>query len=199
MTARVRCATAFAALLIVSVAACGAESDKNPEAVPLPDPLPRVTTQDRLPYDDLMLDQEERETARAAYNELVRACAADFGVELKLVMDDPESLGEGFEMWSGRFGTLPLEHAPIRLSRRAGRAGARAVHDLRPRGRATPPGCARRQVRGRQLQLKSIDDNRELYEEAAAAERAMLDRAIALSEQIERGRGQSPGAETGKK
>lgn len=111
MTARVRCATAFAALLIVSVAACGAESDKNPEAVPLPDPLPRVTTQDRLPYDDLMLDQEERETARAAYNELVRACAADFGVELKLVMDDPESLGEGFEMWSGRFGTLPLEHA----------------------------------------------------------------------------------------
>lgn len=90
---------------------CNTNRELSTDHIVLSDPLPRVASSDRLPYEDLTLSYGEREELHDAFNELARQCAAEYGLDLVLVVDHPPSLGDGGTMWNGRFGTLPLEHA----------------------------------------------------------------------------------------
>ncbi|WP_405064360.1 hypothetical protein OG474_22645 [Kribbella sp. NBC_01505] len=103
------------ATLVVTACAGDPSDGKSdliePSQVSLPNPLPAVTWQSTLPYDDLTLSAKERDRLHLAYNKLVEVCAKRFGTTLTRVEDDPEALGPEFALWAGRFGTLPLEQA----------------------------------------------------------------------------------------
>lgn len=108
---RLRPACGWLATVAFALPACTSSQATGTEEIALPDPLPVVTAESRLPYQDVTLSGEDMTRLMDAYNELVRACAANYGVDLTMVSEAPETFGEDSKMWKGTFGALPLEHA----------------------------------------------------------------------------------------
>lgn len=97
-------------LVMVVFSGCSAEADSG--APVLPSPLPRVVSTDELPIEKFSLDDDEVQEIREYFNAEVARCAARFGIDLKLVRDDPQARADpASRMWAGRFGTLTESHA----------------------------------------------------------------------------------------
>jgi hypothetical protein len=92
-------------LAAISAAGCA------PAQHVLPDPLPEITDQDSLPFEEVGLNASDRKELIETYQDMLIRCAADHGVELTLVKSTPSAMGSDLEIWGGRFGTMTVEHA----------------------------------------------------------------------------------------
>lgn len=109
--ALVRTAATGAALL-TSLVGCDAGNTGPSEPVSTRIGAPhRVTSHSALPSDEYVLSDRDMAELRDRFNVLVQKCASRYGVPLRLVRDDPESVDQASKLWDGLFGTLPLEHA----------------------------------------------------------------------------------------